>query len=150
MRSRESVWDYPRPPAVEPTTARIRVEFAGATVADSTQAIRVLETSHPPGYYVPLQDIEVSLLRPGRRTTFCEFKGVAHYYDIVVGDRVARAAAWFYATPSVGYEQIKDYVAFYPGKMDRCWVDDDLVEPQPGSFYGGWITPEISGPFKRG
>ncbi len=75
---------------------------------------------------------------------------MAHYYDVVVGDRVAKAAAWFYPTPSVGYEQIKDYVAFYPGKMDRCWVDDDVVEPQPGSFYGGWVTPEISGPFKRG
>jgi uncharacterized protein (DUF427 family) len=150
MRQPESVWDYPRPPAVEPTDARIRVELGGVTVADSTSAFRVLETSHPPGYYVPLQDIDVALLRPSRRTTFCEFKGVAHYYDVVVGDRVAKAAAWFYPTPSNGYESIKDYVAFYPGKMDACWVDDDQVEPQLGSFYGGWITPEITGPFKRG
>ncbi len=150
MRSPESVWDYPRPPAVDPTTARVRVEFAGATVADSTRAIRVLETSHPPAYYLPLEDIDVSVLRPSRRTTFCEYKGAAQYYDIVVGGRVARAAAWFYPAPANGYEQIKDYVAFYPAKMDQCWVDDDPVEPQPGSFYGGWVTPEISGPFKRG
>ena len=150
MRQPESVWDYPRPPAVEPTSARIRIEFAGVTIADSTSAIRILETSHPPGYYLPLEDIDVSVLQPRSRTTFCEFKGVANYYDVVVGDRMAKGAAWFYASPSPGYEQIKDYVAFYPGKMDRCWVDDDMVEPQPGSFYGGWITPEISGPFKRG
>lgn len=150
MRQPESVWDYPRPPAVEPTSARIRVEFEEATIADSTSAVRVLETSHPPAYYVPLQDVYVSALRPHRRTTFCEFKGVAHYYDVFVGDRVARAAAWFYPAPSDGYDRIKDYVAFYPGKMDRCWVDDDPVQPQPGSFYGGWVTPEISGPFKRG
>ena len=150
MRSPESVWDYPRPPAVEPTSARIRIEFAGATVADSTRSIRILETSHPPVYYLPLQDIDVGVLQPNRRTTFCEFKGAAHYYDIVVGDRVARAAAWFYPAPSDGYEQIKDCVAFYPGKVDQCWVDDDPVEPQPGSFYGGWVTPEISAPFKRG
>lgn len=150
MRPRESVWDYPRPPAVEPSSSRVRVEFAGVTVADSTRSIRILETSHPPAYYLPLEDIDVSVLQPRRRTTFCEFKGNAYYYDIVVGDRIARAAAWFYPSPANGYEQIKDYVAFYPGKMDRCRVDDDPVEPQPGSFYGGWITPEIAGPFKRG
>jgi uncharacterized protein (DUF427 family) len=150
MRPSESVWDYPRPPAVEPTTARVRVELAGVTVADSTSGFRVLETSHPPVYYLPLQDIDVTVLQPSNRQTYCEFKGAAHYYDVVVEDRVVRAAAWFYPAPSDGYEQIKDYVAFYPGKMDACWVDDDKVEPQPGSFYGGWITPEIAGPFKRG
>ena len=99
---------------------------------------------------MPLADIDVSVLQPNERATFCEFKGAARYYDVVVGDRVARAAGWFYANPSNGYERIKDYVAFYPGKVDQCWVDDDPVQPQPGSFYGGWVTPEVSGPFKRG
>ena len=150
MSSIESVWDYPRPPAVESVSERIRVVFADLQIADTTSAYRVLETSHPPAYYIPPGDIAAGVLRQIDRTTFCEFKGVAHYFDVVAGKRAAKAAAWVYPEPAPGYEQIQGYPAFYPAKMDECWVGDRLAVPQPGSFYGGWVTPEITGPFKRG
>jgi uncharacterized protein (DUF427 family) len=144
----ESVWDYPRPPRVEPVAKRIRVVFNGETIADTTRAYRVLETSHPPTYYLPLDDIRADALVPVQRQTFCEFKGLASYFDVQVGDRVARAAAWTYRSPSPGYEAIADHVAFYPSRMDACYVDDERVEAQPGDFYGGWVTRDIVGPFK--
>jgi uncharacterized protein (DUF427 family) len=145
----ESVWDYPRPPRVEPSSRRIRVELGGESVADTTRAHRVLETSHPPVYYVPLDDVAPGVLTPsGGRTTFCEWKGIATYYDaIVAGRRVARAA-WTYRDPRPAFREIRDAVAFYPGRMDACFVDDELVSAQPGDFYGGWITTDIVGPFK--
>ena len=146
---KESVWDYPRPPRVEPTSRRIRILLNDVTVVDTTNAIRVLETSHPPAYYVPRDALAGSVVTPVSRRTFCEFKGVAHYVDIAVGDRTVPAAAWFYPSPTPGYEAIADHLAFYPSKMDECWVDDNLVIPQRSDFYGGWITPEIEGPFKR-
>lgn len=145
---KESVWDYPRPPAVEPSEHRIRVVLNGATIVDTTEAIRVLETSHPPVYYIPPDAVAGAQLRPNERRTFCEFKGVARYVDVTVGDATVHAAAWFYANPTPGYEAIANYLAFYPSKMDECWVDDDLVVPQQSDFYGGWITPAIEGPFK--
>lgn len=144
----ESVWDYPRPPRVEPSERRVRVEFGGQVVAESRRALRVLETSHPPGWYIPAEDTVQACLVRTTKTTWCEFKGVAGYWDVVVDNRIAPAAAWSYADPTPGFEAIKDHVAFYPSLMDACWVDDDLVEAQAGGFYGGWITPEISGPFK--
>ena len=144
----ESVWDYPRPPAVEPVADRVRVLLAGEIVAATSAAFRVVETSHPPTYYIPPEDVAAGVLRHAERVTFCEFKGVAHYRDVVVGNTVVPAGAWLYPQPTPRYEQITGYVAFYPGLMDECWVGDDLVEAQPGSFYGGWITPRIRGPFK--
>lgn len=147
---RESVWDYPRPPRVEPTTRRLWVVFAGVTIADTRSALRVLETSHPPVYYFPPKDVLRDHLVPSRLRTWCEFKGMAAYFDISVGDRVARDAAWHYPWPAAGYEELAGHIAFYPGKVDACYVDGERVQAQPGDFYGGWITSEIEGPFKGG
>lgn len=144
----ESVWDYPRPPRVEATDRHIRVEFGGEVIADSTNAMRVLETSHPPVYYLPPDDCRMDLLRPSQQRTFCEFKGVASYWSIVVGDRQSTDAAWSYPEPSPGFERLVDHLAFYPSRVDRALVDGLAIEPQEGDFYGGWITPDVVGPFK--
>ncbi len=145
----ESVWDYPRPPLVERSARRIRVELGGQLIADTARAHRVLETSHPPVYYVPLEDVVDCILVPsGGRTTICEWKGAASYYDVVAGGRRAERAAWTYRDPRPGFEAIRDAVAFYPGRMDACFVDDERVEAQAGDFYGGWITADVVGPFK--
>ena len=146
--SRESVWDYPRPPKVERTTKRLRVEFAGELVADTQGGMRVLETSYPPVYYIPQADIRADLLSQGSRHTFCEFKGLASYWTLRVGDMVSVDAAWSYERPSPGYEAIRGHLAFYVGRMDACFVDDERVQAQPSEFYGGWVTYEIDGPFK--
>jgi len=145
----ESVWDYPRPPRVEPSSRRIRVELDGDVVTDTTRAYRVLETSHPPVYYVPVDDVTPGALIPtGGRTTHCEWKGTASYYDVVVRARRVDRAAWTYHDPRPGFGQIRDAVAFYPSRMDACLVDDELVLAQAGDFYGGWITSDVVGPFK--
>jgi uncharacterized protein (DUF427 family) len=144
----ESVWDYPRPPRLEASQRRVRVEFAGEVIAETTRAYRVLETSHPPVYYIPPEDVRSEFLRPSRRHTYCEFKGEASYYDLVVAGREVKEAAWYYPEPSPGYEAIRDHLAFYPGRVDAAWVDDEQVQPQEGDFYGGWITSGITGPFK--
>jgi uncharacterized protein (DUF427 family) len=147
---RESVWDYPRPPRVEPSDKRVRVVLGGTVIADTARAHRVLETSHPPVYYVPLDGVAPGSLEPSRgRTTFCEWKGTASYYDVIGGNgrRVGRAA-WTYHDPTPGFEAIRDAVAFYPGLTDECTLDGEHVEAQEGGFYGGWITSEIIGPFK--
>lgn len=147
----ENVWEYPRPPAVDRSPRRVRIEFGGTVIVDSTGALRVLETSHPPTIYVPRDDVAPGVLRdaPGR-STLCEWKGRASYLDVVVGDRVAPAAAWTYRSPSPGYELLQDHVSFYPGRMDSCRLDDEVVRPQPGSFYGGWLTDDIVGAVKGG
>jgi uncharacterized protein (DUF427 family) len=144
----ESVWDYPRPPRVEDTTKQIRVIFNNLIIAYTHNAKRVLETSSPPVYYIPLKDIKTEYLLKTDKHSVCEWKGVASYYTIIVGDKKSENAAWFYPDPTPGYESIKNYVAFYPQKMDACYVDDELVKSQAGSFYGGWITSDIVGPFK--
>jgi uncharacterized protein (DUF427 family) len=144
----ESVWDYPRPPRVEPTSRRVRVIFNGITLVDTVRAIRVLETSHPPAYYLSPEDIQMNYLTPTPRRTFCEFKGAASYWTLRVGERTAENVAWSYQTPSPGFEAIRSYLAFYPGRVDACFVDEEQVAPQEGDFYGGWITSEIVGPFK--
>ena len=144
----ESVWDYPRPPRVESTSKRIRVVFNGVVIADTVEAQRVLETSHPPVYYIPPKDIRMEYLVGAPGGTFCEWKGHARYYSVVVGERKAERAAWCYPDPAKGYESIRGHVAFYAGAMDKCTVDGERVTPQPGGFYGGWITKEIVGPFK--
>ncbi len=148
----ESVWDYPRPPRVEPTDEHVVVEHAGHRVLDTRRALRVLETSHPPTYYVPRSDIADGVLEPARsaRRSICEFKGEAHYWDLTVGDRRVPDVAWSYPRPSPGYRVLVDHVAFYPGRVDRCLVDDEVVAAQPGDFYGGWITSRVRGPFKGG
>jgi uncharacterized protein (DUF427 family) len=140
----ESVWEYPRPPAVEPCVRRVRVELAGVTLADSELALRVLETSHPPAIYVPPQHVQ-GLVPSAARPTFCEFKGTARYLDAATGER---AIAWMYPQPSRGYEALAGYVSFYPGRVDAAWLDDERVVAQEGGFYGGWITADIAGPFK--
>lgn len=144
----ESVWDYPRPPRVERTAQHLRVGFHGVTLAETRRAYRVLETSHPPVYYIPPEDIQMEYLQPTARTSMCEWKGQARYYTVRVGDREARHAAWAYPRPTPAFAAIQDHVAFYAQAMDVCTVDGEVVEPQPGGFYGGWITPDIVGPFK--
>jgi uncharacterized protein (DUF427 family) len=124
------------------------VVFNGVTIADTRRAKRVLETSHPPVYYIPLADIRQDCLIPVNETSYCEFKGTAGYSTVAVGERKAVAAAWYYARPTPEFAALTDHVAFYPGKMDACTVDGEPVRPQPGNFYGGWITHDIVGPFK--
>lgn len=127
---------------------RVIVEFAGETIADTTRALRVLETSHPPTYYLPPEDVRRELLRPAQGSSSCEWKGAASYVDVVVGDHVAHDAGWYYPKPPARYSALRDHVAFYAGRVDRCTVDGVVVTPQPGGFYGGWITPDVVGPFK--
>ncbi len=146
----ESVWDYPRPPRVEPTSKRIRVIFNGVVLADSVRAIRVLETSHPPAYYIPQADIQMAYLTKTSRKTICEFKGQASYWTVNINGKEASNACWGYEKPARGYEAITGYIAFYPSRMDACFVDDEQVIAQEGDFYGGWITSDIVGPFKGG
>ena len=144
----ESVWDYPRPPRLEPTSRHIRVVFNGVTIAETRRAWRVLETSHPPVYYIPPEDIRAEVLRPGEGRSFCEWKGQAGYVTVEVDGRRAENAGWVYPNPTPDFAAIKDYVAFYAGPMDGCYIDGERVLPQPGNFYGGWITADVVGPFK--
>jgi uncharacterized protein (DUF427 family) len=143
----ESVWDYPRPPRVEPSPAHVVVELDGQVLADTRRSLRVLETSHPPVYYLPAGDVRTECLRPSaRRSIWCEFKGAASYYD--AGRH--KAVGWSYPSPSPGYEAIAGHFAFYPGRVDAATVDGEQVKAQPGDFYGGWITSTVTGPFKGG
>lgn len=146
----ESVWDYPRPPKLEPATKPVKIIFNGETVAESTRAFRVLETSHPPVYYLPQADIRMELLEPTGYTTHCEFKGAAHYWTLCVTGKEVVNAAWSYPDPVERFAELKDHLAFYPSKMDACYVGDERVQAQAGDFYGGWITSDIVGPFKGG
>jgi uncharacterized protein (DUF427 family) len=147
----ESVWDYPRPPRVELSTRRVCVVLGGVAIADSTRAFRVLETSHPPVYYLPVEDVlPGSLERSAGRGSFCEWKGTASYIDVIGGRRRVARGAWTYPAPAVDFELIGGSVAFYPGLMDACTVDGEVVQAQPGGFYGGWITRDLIGPFKGG
>lgn len=144
----ESVWDYPRPPVVQLVARRIRVEFDDEVIADTQRALRVIETSSPPVYYVPPQDVRREFLAPAAKTTFCEWKGVARYWTVRVHQREAVDAAWSYPQPDEGYAAIRDFFAFFAGRVDACFVGDERVMPQPGDYYGGWVTAEIVGPFK--
>lgn len=145
----ESVWDYPRPPVVVASDEQVVVELDGEVLVDTRASLRVLETSHPPVYYVPRDAVAPGVLRPVAGTTWCEFKGSASYFDVVgPSGRVLPRAAWHYPSPSAGFEALLGHVALYPGSMDRCTVDGETVVPQPGDFYGGWITNDIVGPFK--
>lgn len=140
---RESVWDYPRPPRLEPVAKRIRVIYENVTIADTHRAQRVLETSHPPVYYIPQDDIRMEYLRPSSHKTFCEWKGNASYYTLDVNGAKSANAAWTYEHPTAGFESIKNCIAFYASRVSACFVDDEQVTAQPGNFYGGWITSDI-------
>ncbi len=144
----EWVWDYPRPPRIEPCDRHVQVIFNATVIANTQRALRVLETSHPPVYYIPPEDVRMECLQPAHRATYCEFKGRASYYTVTVGGVTAEHAAWFYPDPAPDYEAMAGYVAFYPSRMDACTVGGERVQPQEGDFYGGWITSEIVGPFK--
>lgn len=144
----ESVWDYPRPPGLENSPANIIIIFNNITIVATQRAKRVLETSHPPVYYIPPEDIQMQYLQSVSGSSFCEWKGLAKYYDLNVDDKHVAKAGWYYSDPTLAFKAIKDYVAFYAAPMDVCFVDGERVRPQPGGFYGGWITTNIVGPFK--
>jgi uncharacterized protein (DUF427 family) len=146
----ESVWDYPRPPRVEASDRHVLVRFGGEVIADTRRALRVLETSHPPVYYIPPEDVRMDRLTLTTRRTYCEYKGEASYWTIQAGDQTSHEGAWSYPNPTPKYDQLRGYLAFYPGRVDECRVDDEKVQAQSGSFYGGWITQDIVGPFKGG
>lgn len=144
----ESVWDYPRPPRLELTDRYIQIIFNGIVIADTRRAFRVLETSHPPVYYIPPKDIRMAYLAAGAGRSFCEWKGEARYYTVEVDGRRAENVGWYYPRPTPDFVAIKDHVAFYAAPMDACLVDGERARPQPGNFYGGWITDDVVGPFK--
>lgn len=144
----ESVWDYPRPPRLEDAPKHIQVVFNDVVIADTRRAKRVLETSHPPVYYIPPEDVKLDYLTPSARNSWCEWKGQASYYSLSVGDKRVENVAWYYRQPASRFEALKDYIAFYPSSMDACYVDGERVQAQAGDFYGGWITNDIVGPFK--
>ncbi|MEM7022784.1 MAG: DUF427 domain-containing protein [Pseudomonadota bacterium] len=146
----ESVWDYPRPPRLERSVHPVRVMFAGKILADSRNAFRVLETSHPPTFYIHPADVNGSLLVPSKRRSWCEWKGRAVYWTLRAGDRESLDAGWSYPEPTAQFAAIRDHIAFYPGRVDACYVGDEQVHAQDGDFYGGWITSQIRGPFKGG
>lgn len=148
--NQESVWDYPRPPRLQDSTKHVQVVFNGIIIADTHRAKRVLETSHPPVYYIPPVDINIEYLTPATRSSWCEWKGRAAYYTVAVGRKQVSHAAWYYPNPNPGFESIRYYVAFYPSLMEACYVNGERVQAQEGDFYGGWITSEIIGPFKGG
>ncbi len=144
----ESVWDYPRPPRLETCTASIQVVLGGVTIADTTRSWRVLETSHPPTYYLPREAFLDGALREAGGSSYCEWKGEATYFDVLGGDRVEAQAAWTYLRPTGGFDDLAGTVALMAAAMDECRVDGEVVTPQPGGFYGGWITSTVVGPFK--
>jgi uncharacterized protein (DUF427 family) len=146
----ESVWDYPRPPACRPSDKHVVVSLNGSVVADTRGAFRVLETSHPPTWYLPRADLTPGALAPSRTaSTWCEWKGAATYWDVLAGGSTVRGAAWSYEQPTSGFEAITGFVTFYPSQFE-CVIDGERVRPQQGGFYGGWITDDVVGPFKGG
>jgi len=144
----ESVTDYPRPPRVEPLERQVRIELGGEVIAQSDRALRVLETAGAPTIYLPREDVRTEKLRPGKGTTECEWKGTASYFDAIAGQKLSPRAAWTYAQPKPGFEALRNRIAFYASRVDGAYLDEERVEPQPGGFYGGWVTAEIEGPIK--
>jgi uncharacterized protein (DUF427 family) len=149
-KGQESVWDYPRPPKLEAVGELVKVIFNGKVLANSVNALRILETSHPPTIYIPNRDIDLSLLRESSRNTYCEWKGKGSYYHLVDDDKKVTNGAWIYHNPRNSYKALKDHISFYPSKVDECFIGDERVQAQEGDFYGGWITSKIVGPFKGG
>lgn len=150
MKRDESVWDYPRPPALDPSPETVEVYWAGQRLVFTSRSIRVLETSHPPTYYFHPDDVDSRLLEAVPGTTYCEFKGPASYFDLVLDDRRVKRPVWCYPNPTAGFREIAGWYSLYPRFMDACIVDGEEIIPQEGSYYGGWITPGIRGPFKGG
>lgn len=150
MKRNESVWDYPRPPRLDPSSERVEVIWKGQRIVHTTRSIRILETSHPPAYYFHPEDVDESLLSKASGATNCEWKGRAQYFDLSDGPNLTPRAFWCYPEPSRGFREIAGWYSLYPALMDTCLVDGEPVTPQEGSFYGGWITPGIAGPFKGG
>ncbi|GCE25837.1 hypothetical protein KDA_13210 [Dictyobacter alpinus] len=146
----ESVWDYPRPPRLEDSQKLIQVVFNGIIIANTRRAKRILETSHPPAYYIPPEDVKMEYFIPTPKHSYCEWKGQASYYTITVDGKSVPDGAWYYPQPTRGYESIANYIAVYPSLMEACYVNREKVQPQEGDFYGGWITKDIVGPFKGG
>ena len=146
----ESVWGYPRPPRVERVTEPLRVVVEHRTIAATLRGLRVLETAGAPVYYFPPEDVRLDLLRPSPHRSECEWKGTARYHTLRLGDREVVNVAWSYPDPLPGYEAIRDHLAFYAGRVDEAWVGDERATPQPGHFYGGWVTSKVVGPFKGG
>ncbi|MFN3774903.1 DUF427 domain-containing protein [Sphingomonas parapaucimobilis] len=144
----ESVWTYPRPAIAEPSPRHVRIAHRGIVIADTRAAVRTLETSHPPSWYLPPADIDQGVLRRSDRRSFCEWKGEAIYWHVTLGETVLRDVAWSYPNPMPGFAILRDHLAFYAGPFDHCTVDGEQVRPQPGGFYGGWITADLAGPFK--
>ncbi|MEG3092999.1 DUF427 domain-containing protein [Sphingomonas sp. PB1R3] len=144
----ESVWDYPRPAIAEPTRRHVRIEHRGIVIAETRRPVRTLETSHPPSWYIPPDDVMQRMLRRSDRRSFCEWKGEAIYWHVDMGDTVLRDVAWSYPNPTPAFAALRDHLAFYAAPFDRCTVDGEVVRPQPGGFYGGWITAALAGPFK--
>jgi uncharacterized protein (DUF427 family) len=144
----ESVWDYPRPPRLEDVAKHIQIIFNSVVIADTHHAKRVLETSHPPVYYIPPEDIRLEYLRPGSGRSICEWKGEARYYTLEVNGKRVENVGWYYPNPTKNFTGIRNYVAFYAAPMDACLIEGEKARPQPGNFYGGWITDDIVGPFK--
>ncbi len=147
-QGQESVWDYPRPPKLESCGKHLRIVFNGEIILDTNRSFRILDTSHPPTYYIPMDAFKVGVLIPVSGSSFCEWKGEAIYYDIRVGDKTAFRAAWGYLNPNNAYPQLKNTISVYAYHMDACYVGDEKVQAQEGDFYGGWITSDIVGPFK--
>ncbi len=152
--TQERAADYPRPPALLPCAQQIRVEALGQLLAETQRSLRVLETFHPPTFYLPPEAMNLALLQPSAgRGSFCEWKGLARYFDVVVeagtpAQRCLPRAVWQYPEPTPAFTALAGWYSLYPGRMDGCWVDGDRVVPQPGGFYGGWITAAVKGPFK--
>ena len=144
----ESVWAYPRPARAELSPAHVVIVHAGLVLAETRAAVRTLETSHPPSYYFPPSDIAAGCLRRAVGGSFCEWKGQAVYWDVVIGDRVLPRVGWSYPDPTAPFAILRDHVAFYAAPFDRCSIDGETVVPQAGGFYGGWITSRLAGPFK--
>jgi uncharacterized protein (DUF427 family) len=149
-RDKQCVWDYPRPPVLEKDLRTIKVEFSGHIIAHSVCAYKVLETSHPPSFYVPEGDVVSTFFVPSNKQSFCEWKGLAKYWHIKVGSRIAFDAAWSYERPHTAFFPITAYLSFYSSLMDSCFVGEERVSSQEGGFYGGWVTSDIVGPFKGG
>ena len=144
----ERVGDYPRPPRLERVPQRIRIVLGGETIADTTAAFRVLETTHPPTYYLPPDAFAPGALAPSPRGSFCEWKGRARYWSVRGGGRTVADAGWSYPEPTGAFAALRDHVAVYAAPMDACFVGDEQASPQPGGFYGGWVTSNLLGPFK--
>ena len=148
LPGQESVWSFPRPAIAQPSTRHLRVVHRGIVVAETRSAVRTIETSHPPTYYFPRADVQATLVRSPRPGSLCEWKGSAVYFDVSVEGELLREAAWSYPNPTAAFASIAGHIAFYAAPFDGCFVDGERVTPQPGGFYGGWITSDLAGPFK--